>query len=50
MSQFEGHSATGRIRSLEKSNDLVRNPTRDILACNNVQEAAGCCLPPELLI
>jgi hypothetical protein len=30
----QGHSAAGRIRSIEKSNDLIGNGTRDLPACN----------------
>jgi hypothetical protein len=31
LSRPQGHSAAGRIRSIEKSNDLIRNRTRDQL-------------------
>jgi hypothetical protein len=34
LSRPQGHSAAGRIRSTEKSNDLIRNRTRDLLACS----------------
>jgi hypothetical protein len=30
------HNAAGRIRSIEKSNDLIRNRTRDLPACSRV--------------
>jgi hypothetical protein len=36
VSRPKGHSAAGRIRSIEKSNDLIGNRTRDILACSTV--------------
>jgi hypothetical protein len=32
LSGFEGHSAAGRIRLIEKSNDLIGNRTRDLPA------------------
>jgi hypothetical protein len=32
----QGHSAAGRIRSTEKSNDLIENQTRDLPACSIV--------------
>jgi hypothetical protein len=38
ISQPQGHSADGRIRSIEKSNDLFRNQTCDLLACNIVPQ------------
>jgi hypothetical protein len=34
----QGHSAAGRIRSFEKSSDLVGNRTRDLPACSTVPE------------
>jgi hypothetical protein len=33
LSRPQGHSAAGRIRSIEKSHDLIGNRTRDLLAC-----------------
>jgi hypothetical protein len=36
LSRPEGHSAAGRIRSTEKSNDLIGNRTRDLPACSLV--------------
>jgi hypothetical protein len=33
MSRLQGRSAAGRIRSIEESNDLIGNGTRDLLAC-----------------
>jgi hypothetical protein len=32
LSRLQGHSATGRIRSIEKCNDLIGNGTRDLSA------------------
>jgi hypothetical protein len=32
----QGHSAAGRIRSIEKSNDLIRIRSRDLPACSIV--------------
>jgi hypothetical protein len=34
----KGHSAAGRIRSIEKSNDLIGNGTRDIPVCSIVPQ------------
>jgi hypothetical protein len=36
LSRNEGHSATGRIRQIEKSNDLIGNRTRGLPACSIV--------------
>jgi hypothetical protein len=36
LSQPQGHSAAGRIRSIEKSNDPIENLTRDLLVCSIV--------------
>jgi hypothetical protein len=33
-----GHRAAGRIRSIEKSNDLIRNRNRDLPACSMVPQ------------
>jgi hypothetical protein len=33
LSRPQGHSAAGGIRSIEKSNNLIGNRTRDLLAC-----------------
>jgi hypothetical protein len=30
----QGHNVTGRIRSTEKSNDILKNRTRDLLPCS----------------
>jgi hypothetical protein len=38
QSRPQGHSAAGRIRSIEKSIDLIRNRTRDIPACSIVPQ------------
>jgi predicted RNA binding protein YcfA (HicA-like mRNA interferase family) len=37
-SRPQGHSAAGRIRSIEKSNDVIRNRTRDLPACSTVPQ------------
>jgi hypothetical protein len=34
LSQPHGHSAAGRIRSIDKSNGLIRNRTHDLPACS----------------
>jgi hypothetical protein len=36
LRQLQGHSVAGRIRSIEKSNDLIRNQTCDLPACSKV--------------
>jgi hypothetical protein len=38
LSRPQGHSAAGRIRSIEKSNDLIGNQTRDLPACSIVPQ------------
>jgi hypothetical protein len=38
LSRPHGHSAAGRIRSIEKSNYLIQNPTRDLPACSIVSQ------------
>jgi hypothetical protein len=38
LSQPQGHSAAGRVRSIEKSNDLIGNGTRDLPACRIVPQ------------
>jgi hypothetical protein len=36
--ESQGHSAAGRIRPTEKSNDPMENRTRDLSACSTVAE------------
>jgi hypothetical protein len=38
LSQPQGHSVAGRIGSIGKSNGLIRNRTRDLLACSIVPQ------------
>jgi hypothetical protein len=38
LSRSQGHSAAGRIRSIENSNDFIGNWTGDIPACNIVPQ------------
>jgi hypothetical protein len=38
LSRSQGHSAAGRIRSNEKSNDLIRTRTSDLPACSIVPQ------------
>jgi hypothetical protein len=46
LSRPQGHSAAGRIRSTEKSNDLIRNRSCDLLACSIVpQPTMLLCVP-----
>jgi hypothetical protein len=37
LSRPHDHSANGRIKSIEKSNDLIRNRTRDFPICSIVE-------------
>jgi hypothetical protein len=41
LSRPQGHNADGRIRSIEKSNYLIGNRTRDLLACSIVPESVS---------
>jgi hypothetical protein len=38
LSRPQGHSAAGRIRSIEESDDLIGNRTRDLPACSIVSQ------------
>jgi hypothetical protein len=42
------HSVAGRIRSIEKSNDLFGNQTHDLLACSIVPQPTT--LSPKILL
>jgi hypothetical protein len=45
----EGHIAAGRIRSIEKYNDFIRNRTRDLQACSIVPQPTTLShVPPRL--
>jgi hypothetical protein len=39
LSQPQGHSAAGNIRSIEKSSELIGNRTRDLPACSTVPQS-----------
>jgi hypothetical protein len=43
----QGHSAAGRIRSIEKSNDFIRNRTRDLPACGIVPQPTTLSRAPQ---
>jgi hypothetical protein len=45
LSRPQGRSAAERIRSIEKSNDIVRNRTRDFSACSIVFQPFNISLP-----
>jgi hypothetical protein len=49
QSRPQGHSVAGRIRSIEKSNDLIGNRTRDLLACSIVPQPTTRCHQPVLI-
>jgi hypothetical protein len=44
-----GHSVAGRIRSIEKSNDLIRNWTQNHLACNILHQQLHYCMPHNII-
>jgi hypothetical protein len=46
LSRPKGHSADGRIRSIEKSNVLIGNRTRDLPACSIVPQPITLPLAP----
>ena len=41
LSRSQGHSVTGRIMSMIKSNDIIRNQTHDLLACSAVPQTTA---------
>jgi hypothetical protein len=41
LSRSQDHSAAGTIRSIEKSDDLIGNRTRDLPACSVVPQPTG---------
>jgi hypothetical protein len=47
LSWPQGHSAAGRIRSIEKSNDLIGIRTRDLPACSTVPQPTT---PPRAIV
>jgi hypothetical protein len=48
LSQPQGHSAAGRIRSVAKSNHLIGNGTRDLPACGIVPQATALPRAPSM--
>jgi hypothetical protein len=48
LSQPQGHTAAGKIRSIERSNDLVRNQTYNLPAHSTVPQPTT--LPQTLLV
>jgi hypothetical protein len=38
LSRPQGHRAAGKIRSIEKSNELIGNRIRDLPACSSVPQ------------
>jgi hypothetical protein len=49
LSRPQDHNAAGRIRSVEKSSDLIGNRTRDIPACSVVTQPTTLPRGPESL-
>ena len=49
LTQPQGHSATGRIMSMKKSNDTIGNRIRDLPACRAVPQptAPPAAYPPQ---
>jgi hypothetical protein len=45
MSRPQGHSTAGKIRLIEKSNELIENRTRDLPACSIVPQPTA---PPRI--
>ena len=45
LSRSQGHSATGRIKSMKNPNNPIRNGTYDLLACSAVHQPTA---PPVL--
>jgi hypothetical protein len=51
LSQPQGHSVAGRIKSMKNTNDPIGNRTHDLLACSAVpQPTAPPCTPFALYI
>jgi hypothetical protein len=48
LNRPQNHSAAGRIRSIEKSNDITRNRTRDLPACSIVPQTTTLPIAPWL--
>jgi hypothetical protein len=38
LSRPQGHNPAGRVRPIEKSNDLIGNQTQDLPACSTVPQ------------
>ena len=47
LSGPQGHSAAGRIMSMENFSDTIENRTRDLLTCSAVPQPTA---PPRVLI
>jgi hypothetical protein len=48
LSRPQGHSATGRSRSIEKSNYTIGNQTRDLPVCSAVPQPLRHRVPPSV--
>jgi hypothetical protein len=48
LSRPQGHSAAGRIRSIEKSSDRLGNGTGDVPACSIVRQPSTLPRVPQL--
>jgi hypothetical protein len=50
LSRPQSHSVAGRIRSTEKSNDLIGNRTRDLPACSIVPQPVTLPCAPKVTL
>jgi hypothetical protein len=50
LSRTQGNIAIGRIRSIEKSNDLIGNRTRDLQTCSTAPQPTMLQRAPSLYI
>jgi hypothetical protein len=49
LTRPQGHSKAGRIRSIEKSNDLIGDRTRDLPACSIVSQPTALPRAPDFV-
>jgi hypothetical protein len=50
VGRSQGHSAAGRIRSIENSNDLIESRTRDLPTCSIVPQPTTLPRAPSQLV
>jgi hypothetical protein len=49
MGRRQGHSAIGRVRSIEKSGDFFGNGTSDLLDCRTVRQPTTLPRDPQII-